>query len=88
MTFEKEFTNPNLYLAFIIMVSYSILDAIDGIHARKTGTATPLGQIFDHGTDAFAMGGWVCVTYYSFHITPDRFSFYGLATMFISTFYI
>ncbi|CDJ69432.1 aminoalcoholphosphotransferase, putative [Eimeria necatrix] len=40
----------NLFLLF----SYQTLDAIDGKQARRTNTSTPLGQLFDHGCDAFS----------------------------------
>ena len=29
---------------------YTALDAIDGKQARRTGTSSPLGELFDHGT--------------------------------------
>ncbi len=32
---------------------YQTFDAIDGKQARRTGTSSPLGQLFDHGCDAF-----------------------------------
>lgn len=35
---------------------YRILDEMDGKQARRTGNASPLGKIFDHGCDAFATG--------------------------------
>jgi len=31
---------------------YQTMDAIDGKQARRTGNATPLGELFDHGCDA------------------------------------
>lgn len=31
---------------------YQSLDAIDGKQARRTGTASPLGELFDHGCDS------------------------------------
>eukprot|EP01029_Cantina_marsupialis_P028249 TRINITY_DN775914_c0_g1_i1.p1 TRINITY_DN775914_c0_g1~~TRINITY_DN775914_c0_g1_i1.p1 ORF type:complete len:370 (-),score=81.70 TRINITY_DN775914_c0_g1_i1:57-1166(-) len=33
---------------------YNTLDACDGKQARKTGSSSPLGQLFDHGCDALA----------------------------------
>jgi phosphatidylglycerophosphate synthase len=33
---------------------YQSLDAIDGKQARRTGTNTPLGELFDHGCDAIS----------------------------------
>ena len=32
---------------------YQALDAIDGKQARRTGSGSPLGLLFDHGCDAF-----------------------------------
>lgn len=34
------------------VVSYVVLDAMDGKQARRTGSSSPLGQLFDHGMDA------------------------------------
>ncbi|CAH1239077.1 CEPT1 [Branchiostoma lanceolatum] len=34
---------------------YHTLDHIDGKQARRTGSATPLGNIFDHGCDAISV---------------------------------
>lgn len=31
---------------------YQTLDAIDGKQARRTGTSSPMGELFDHGCDA------------------------------------
>ena len=36
--------------AFIFI--YQTLDAVDGKQARRTGSSSPLGQLFDHGCDA------------------------------------
>ncbi|CAH1983884.1 unnamed protein product [Acanthoscelides obtectus] len=33
---------------------YQSLDAIDGKQARRTGTANPLGELFDHGCDSLS----------------------------------
>lgn len=40
-----------LFCAFSLF-AYQTLDAIDGKQARRTGTSSPLGQLFDHGCDA------------------------------------
>ena len=42
---------PNwTYLGFGIgLFAYQTLDAIDGKQARRTGSSSPLGQLFDHG---------------------------------------
>ena len=39
--------------AALTLFSYQTLDAIDGKHARRTGTGSPMGELFDHGCDAF-----------------------------------
>ena len=35
---------------------YVNLDCMDGKQARRTGSSSPLGQLFDHGCDAFVTG--------------------------------
>ena len=35
---------------------YRILDEMDGKQARKTGNASPVGLLFDHGLDAYTVG--------------------------------
>ncbi|KAG5464437.1 hypothetical protein LSCM1_00624 [Leishmania martiniquensis] len=42
-----------LYYGAIALFTYQTLDAIDGKQARRTGTGSPLGELFDHGCDAF-----------------------------------
>lgn len=36
--------------------AYRMLDELDGKQARRTGNSSPLGLLFDHGCDAFAVG--------------------------------
>ncbi|GMH39591.1 hypothetical protein BSKO_07489 [Bryopsis sp. KO-2023] len=42
-------------LAGISVVIYANLDCIDGKQARRTGSSSPLGQLFDHGCDAYVV---------------------------------
>lgn len=35
---------------------YQSLDAIDGKQARRTGSSSPLGELFDHGCDSVSTG--------------------------------
>jgi ethanolaminephosphotransferase len=42
--------------AGIAIVLYVNLDCMDGKQARRTGTSSPLGQLFDHGCDALVTG--------------------------------
>ncbi|XP_048364358.1 ethanolaminephosphotransferase 1-like [Sphaerodactylus townsendi] len=39
--------------AFACFLAYT-LDSIDGKHARRTQSSTPLGELFDHGLDSWA----------------------------------
>eukprot|EP01061_Rhynchopus_euleeides_P035402 TRINITY_DN59654_c0_g1_i1.p1 TRINITY_DN59654_c0_g1~~TRINITY_DN59654_c0_g1_i1.p1 ORF type:complete len:422 (+),score=155.27 TRINITY_DN59654_c0_g1_i1:41-1267(+) len=36
----------------LCLFAYQTLDALDGKQARRTGTSSPLGELFDHGCDA------------------------------------
>nr|CAH7754503.1 unnamed protein product [Callosobruchus chinensis] len=47
---------PRWALAFCALglFIYQSLDAIDGKQARRTGTANPLGELFDHGCDSLS----------------------------------
>ncbi|KAL1958056.1 hypothetical protein VTO42DRAFT_5268 [Malbranchea cinnamomea] len=42
-----------VYYSFAIgMWMYSTMDNVDGKQARRTGTSSPLGELFDHGIDS------------------------------------
>lgn len=42
-----------IYFSFAIgLWLYSTFDNVDGKQARRTGTSSPLGELFDHGCDA------------------------------------
>eukprot|EP00730_Choanoeca_flexa_P016720 TRINITY_DN7963_c0_g1_i3.p1 TRINITY_DN7963_c0_g1~~TRINITY_DN7963_c0_g1_i3.p1 ORF type:complete len:383 (+),score=73.01 TRINITY_DN7963_c0_g1_i3:65-1213(+) len=46
---------PAVYVACAFgLFLYQTLDNIDGKQARRTGSATPLGELFDHGCDSFS----------------------------------
>ena len=47
-----------IYLAIAIFV-YQLLDNLDGKQARRTGTSSVLGELFDHGCDAVT---WALLT--------------------------
>jgi ethanolaminephosphotransferase len=38
---------------FVLMAGYVIYDHADGMHSRRTGTSSPLGEYLDHFTDIF-----------------------------------
>lgn len=56
---------PNWIFLFntISMLLYQTLDNMDGKHARKTNSSSPLGLLFDHGCDAinslFGSVNWI-----------------------------
>jgi ethanolaminephosphotransferase len=37
----------------VSLATYMVLDNLDGRQARRTGSSSPLGHLFDHGCDAF-----------------------------------
>ena len=42
-----------VYISFAIgLWLYSTFDNVDGKQARRTGSSSPLGELFDHGVDA------------------------------------
>ena len=42
-----------VYFSFALgLWLYSTFDNVDGKQARKTGSSSPLGELFDHGVDA------------------------------------
>ncbi|KAJ2055905.1 hypothetical protein GGI17_006463 [Coemansia sp. S146] len=45
-----------VYFAFSACIwIYGSFDAVDGKQARRTGTASPLGELFDHGCDSLVV---------------------------------
>ncbi|VDQ14178.1 unnamed protein product [Trichobilharzia regenti] len=57
---------PITSLLFAVCVFiYQTLDALDGLHARRTGSSSQLGELFDHGCDAIS----TCVLPIGYFIT-------------------
>lgn len=54
-TFKNNIPSWCFYYAAFCLWAYSTLDAIDGKQARRTQSSSPLGQLFDHGCDAFSV---------------------------------
>lgn len=46
-----------------VFVAYT-LDGIDGKQARRTGTSTPMGELFDHGLDSYSTL-FICIYLFS-----------------------
>lgn len=59
-------------LNFVSMLVYQTLDNMDGKQARRTGSSSPLGMLFDHGCDAInAIAGsanWIM----TLGLNPDK----------------
>jgi len=58
MSFLKCFQIPRWasFLCGFGLFVYQSLDAIDGKQARRTGSSSPLGELFDHGCDSVSTG--------------------------------
>eukprot|EP00980_Cylindrotheca_fusiformis_P027949 scaffold22574_cov125-Cylindrotheca_fusiformis.AAC.2 len=58
----------------ISLLAYQTLDNMDGKQARKTGSSSPLGLLFDHGCDAvnsiFGSANWIIAMGLSLHDDP------------------
>ncbi|ADM12548.1 sn-1,2-diacylglycerol ethanolamine phosphotransferase [Encephalitozoon intestinalis ATCC 50506] len=55
LIFDPYLCNPPRLLSlvnFFLMFVYFTCDNLDGAQARKTGSGSPLGQLFDHGVDS------------------------------------
>ncbi|KAI9303730.1 CDP-alcohol phosphatidyltransferase-domain-containing protein [Cunninghamella echinulata] len=53
--FDYETQNPPSWIFYSFAIGlwlYSTFDNVDGKQARRTGTSSPLGELFDHGCDA------------------------------------
>ena len=52
--FEQNVPSTVLILNGFCLMLYYTLDCMDGKQARRTGSSSPLGQLFDHGCDCLA----------------------------------
>jgi len=60
-------------VALFLFLSHT-LDGIDGKQARRTGSSTPLGELFDHGLDSWATIFITGSVYSIFGRSEDHFS--------------
>jgi len=60
-------------VAILLFLSHT-LDGIDGKQARRTGSSTPLGELFDHGLDSWATIFIIGAIYSVFGRNDDGFS--------------
>ncbi|KAJ3332144.1 hypothetical protein HDU93_009307 [Gonapodya sp. JEL0774] len=70
----------------ISLFAYQSLDAIDGKQARRTGTAGPLGELFDHGCDALNTGVGGVLGLMALGVGTNWWSIFSLAA-FMANFY-
>ncbi|KAF0695090.1 Aste57867_14075 [Aphanomyces stellatus] len=66
---------------------YQTLDAIDGKQARRTGSSSPLGQLFDHGCDALSALLNTTTASVAFSSGNTLFSFAGLTGVSVNFFF-
>ena len=62
----------------ICIFTYQTLDNIDGKQARRTGTSTPLGMLFDHGCDSMSCFLLSVTLTRLFMITDEKLCLYGI----------
>jgi phosphatidylglycerophosphate synthase len=59
LCYDQSLTKPLPSWVYVVVAIaqfiYQTLDAVDGKHARKTKSSSPLGQLFDHGCDSFSV---------------------------------
>ncbi|TFK11356.1 V-type proton ATPase subunit d 2 [Platysternon megacephalum] len=61
----------------------SIIDSIDGKHARRTKSSSPLGELFDHGLDSWATSIFI-LSYFSICSRDNGKTGISVHTMYIS----
>jgi phosphatidylglycerophosphate synthase len=66
---------------------YQTLDAIDGKQARRTGSSSPLGQLFDHGCDALQSCIAVYIPLQIWKVPPTEPGFFFLMFGILFVFY-
>jgi len=57
-------------VAAFFIFAYQTLDNLDGKQARKTGTSSALGEVFDHGSDSLTVCMFVMIMGSSFQLGP------------------
>uniref|UniRef100_A0A7S4RAT4 Ethanolaminephosphotransferase n=1 Tax=Alexandrium monilatum TaxID=311494 RepID=A0A7S4RAT4_9DINO len=62
--------------AFLLTMFYQTCDALDGMQARRTGAASPLGGLLDHGSDC------LCLTSFTLGYCASQRLGFGPSTFF------
>lgn len=64
-----------VYVLFAILIfAAQTFDAIDGKHARNTKRSSPLGQLMDHGCDAFSNSFMIIMVCQAHLFSSTRYS--------------
>jgi len=74
----------------LLIIIYTIGDHFDGMQAKKTGTSSALGELFDHYLDIFNNGILVYITCLAFNVTNPVLIAFFLAAGYLphaATFY-
>jgi len=76
--------------ASFCLFGYSTLDNMDGKQARRTGSSSPLGLLFDHGCDALNAGliGWAVIALHVCYEGPSSWHTFVFWFIPIYTFYL
>ncbi|XP_063926253.1 choline/ethanolaminephosphotransferase 1-like [Zophobas morio] len=78
---------PWTYLIMSLSIFiHQTLDAVDGQQARRTGTSSPLGELFDHGSDAYNCLLMILGACIATQSGPQRITFY-IVLISLFTFY-
>lgn len=72
----------------VCIMTYQTLDNIDGKQARRTGTSTPLGMLFDHGCDAMSCFLLAFSVVRIMMITNEKLLLFGIFLAVLMTFYM
>lgn len=74
-------------LCAVCLFAYQTLDALDGKQARRTGSSSPLGELFDHGCDAVSTVFVILSACISGGLGPQRFLTFVVAMYAYATYY-
>jgi len=87
---QPDFSTPVppwlVYFTGIGLLFYQTFDAMDGKQARRTGSSSPIGQLFDHGCDCLACYSHHSMAAMVFMPGPSRWGFYGFSVLFTGFF--
>lgn len=76
-------TPLSMTLIAALIFGYLVLDNVDGAHARRTGTSSPLGEFLDHWLDALNLAFLFLGCIHTFHI-PDGRAVFVMGTAVLS----